>query len=152
MRNQTSTREKARLRSLCLPHYVAWLTAQPIPAIGLLFSAKTIQVGVKFKLGIVVYDQGTKSRYCMSVTWDTFGDHVVACHRRGDAISWHDRIRDRIASACSAANLSPVIERRNIIADNNSRPGDVYLPSWRSGQSPICCSNHNLDFLSATEH
>ena len=47
----------------------------------------------------------------------------------------HDRIRDCIASACSAANLSPAIEKRNLIAENNSRPRDVYLPSWKSGQS-----------------
>ena len=31
--------------------------------------------------------------------------------------------------------MSPVIEKRNLIAENNSRPGDVYLPSWKSGQS-----------------
>ena len=35
IRNQTSTREKARLQSLCLPHSGAWLAAPPIPAIGL---------------------------------------------------------------------------------------------------------------------
>ena len=60
---------------------------------------------------------------------------AVACHGRGDAISRHDRIRDRIASACSAANLSPVIEKRNLIAENNSSPGGVYPPSRKSGQS-----------------
>ena len=66
---------------------------------------------------------------------DTFGDHAVACNGRGDVISRHDRVRDCIASACSAANLSPVIEKRNLIAENNSRPGGVYLPSWKFGQS-----------------
>ena len=45
-----------------------------------------------------------------------------------------DRIRDRFASACSAANLSPVIEKQNIIAGNSSRPGDIILPSWKSGR------------------
>ena len=65
---------------------------------------------------------------------DTFGDHAVACHGRGDAISRHDRIRNRIASACLAVNLSPKIEKRNFIAENNSRQGDGYLPSWKSGQ------------------
>ena len=53
----------------------------------------------------------------------------------GDVISRHDRIRDRIASACSAANLSPVIVKGNLIAENSSRLGDVYLPSWKTGQS-----------------
>ena len=69
-----------------------------------------------------------------SGTLDTFGDHAVACQARGDVISRHDRICDLIASACLAANLSQVIEKRNLIAENNSRPGDVYLPSWKSGQ------------------
>ena len=66
---------------------------------------------------------------------DTFGDQAVACNGRGDAISRHDGIRDRIASACSAAKLAPVFEKRNLIAENNSRPADVYLLSWKSGQA-----------------
>ena len=38
-------------------------------------------------------------------------------------------------SACSAANLSPVSEQKNLIPETNSRPEDVYLPCWSSGQS-----------------
>ena len=106
-----------------------------IPAMGLHLSAKEFQVSVRYRLGIAVYDQERKCPYCKSGTLDTFGDHAVACHGRGDAISRHDRIRDRIASACLVANLSPVIEKRNLIAENNSRPGDVSLPCWKSGQS-----------------
>ena len=49
-------------------------------------------------------------------------------------ISRHDRVRDRIFIACSTANLSPVCEQKNLIPDNNSRPGDIYLPSWSVGQ------------------
>ena len=135
IRNQTSTREKARLQSLCLPHSGAWLAAPSIPAIGLHLSADEFQVNVKYSLGIAVYDQERKCPYCKSGTLDTFGDHEIACHGRGDAISRHDRIRDRIAFACSAANLSPAIEKRNLLAKNNSRPVDVYLLSWKSGQS-----------------
>ena len=36
------------------------------------------------------------------------------------------------SSACSATKLSQVIEKRNLIAENNSRPANVYLPSWES--------------------
>ena len=135
IRNQTSTREKARLQSPCLPPSGAWLSAPPIPARDLHLSAKEFQVSVKYRLGIAVYDQERKCPFCRSGTLDTFGDHAVACHGRGDVISRHDRICDRIASACSAANLSPVIEKRNLIAENNSRPGDFYLHSWKSGLS-----------------
>ena len=31
--------------------------------------------------------------------------------------------------------MAPVIEKRHLIAENNSRSGEVYLPSWKSGQS-----------------
>ena len=75
-----------------------------------------------------------KSPYCRSGNLDIFGDHAVICPGRGDAISRHDRIRDRFASACSAANLSQVIEKRILIAGNGSRPGDIFLPSWKSGR------------------
>ena len=71
----------------------------------------------------------------MSGTLNTFGNHAVACHGRGDASLRHDRSRDRIASACSAANLSPPIEKRNLIAENKSRQGDDSQPSGKSGQS-----------------
>ena len=56
---------------------------------------------------------------------DTFDDFSVACHGKKYAISRHDRFRDFIASACSAANLSPVVENLNLIAENNSHSGDV---------------------------
>ena len=67
------------------------------------------------------------------MTLDIFGDHAVIFHGRADATSRHDRIRDRIASAFSAASLSQVIEKRNLIA-GNARPGDIFLPSWKSGR------------------
>ena len=49
-------------------------------------------------------------------------------------ISRHDRVRDSVFAACSTANLSPVFEQKNLFPDNNSRPGDIYLPSWSAGQ------------------
>ena len=62
------------------------------------------------------------------------GDHAVSCHGRGDLISHHDRIRDKIISACSGALLSPISEQKNLLPDNNSRPGNIYLPVWNAGQ------------------
>ena len=64
----------------------------------------------------------------------TLGDHAVACHGRGNMISRHDCLRDKMFSACSAANLSPVCEQKNMITETNSRLGDVYLTCWSAGQ------------------
>ena len=85
---------------------------------------------VKYILGIAVYGDERKCPYCRS----GIRDHAVICHGRRDPISRHDRIRDRIASACSAANLSQVIEKRSFIAGNSSRPGNIFKPSWKSGR------------------
>ena len=56
-----------------------------------------------------------------------------ACHDRGDAISRHDRIRDQIVSACSSANLSPVVEK-SLIPESQSPPRDIFVPTWKAGK------------------
>ena len=128
--NQTSEREKARLLSLSLPQTEAWLSAAPIPALGLhLFRA-----AVKYRIGAPIYEKEMKCPYCKTGSLDTLGDHAVACHGRDDMISRHDRLRDKIFSACSAANLSPVCGEKNLIPETISRPGDVYLRCWSAGQ------------------
>ena len=43
-------------------------------------------------------------------------------------------MRDRIFAACSTGNLAPICEKENLIPDNNSRRGDIYLPSWSAGE------------------
>ena len=121
------------MQSLCLPQSGEWLAALPVPALGLHLNPSEFQISVKYRLGSAVYEDERKSPRCRSETTDIFVDHAVICHGRGDAISQHDRIPDRIASACSAANLSPVIKKRNFIAGNSSRPDNVILPSWKSG-------------------
>ena len=62
------------------------------------------------------------------------GVHAVSCHGGGDMISRHDRIGDKIISACSGALLSPISQQKSSLPDNNSRPGDIFLPVWNAGQ------------------
>ena len=149
LRNQSSNREKARLQSFCLPHSGAWLAAPPVPALGLPLSPSEFQISVKYRLGFAVYEDERKCPYCRSGTVDIFGDHAVICPGRGDAISRHDRIRDRFASACSAAKLSPVIEKRNLIAGNGSRPGDI--SAFMKIRSASCSRRHR-NFTIAIKH
>ena len=132
--NQTSEREKARLLSLSLPQSGAWLSAAPIPALGLHLLPNEFRAAVKYRLGAHIYKKERKFLYCKTASLDTLGDHAVACHGLGDLISRHDRLRDKVFSACKAANLSPVCEQKNLIPETNSQPGDVYLPCWSAGQ------------------
>ena len=132
--NQTSNREKARLLSLTLPQSGAWLSAPPIPRLGLHLQPNEFRAALKYRIGVPLYIEERKCPYCQNGRLDKLGDHALSCHGRGDMISRHDRVRDRIFAACSTANLSPVCEQKNLIPDNNSRPGDIYLPSWSAGQ------------------
>ena len=46
----------------------------------------------------------------------------------------HGRIRDKIVSACSSASLSPVVEKENLIPENQTRSGDIFVPTWKAGK------------------
>ena len=132
--NQISSWEKTRLLSLTLPQSGAWLFAPPIPSLGLYLQPSDFRVALKYRIGVPLYIEERNFPYCQNGRLDKLGDHALSCYDRGDMISWHDRVRDRIFAACSIANLAPVCEQKNLIPDNNSRPEDVYLPSWSAGQ------------------
>ena len=89
---------------------------------------------MKCRSGVPLYDSDRRCPYCKSAILDIFGDHAVSCHGRGDIISRHDRVRDTKMTACSSANLSPVCEQKHLLPEKDSRPGDVYLPSFIAGQ------------------
>ena len=44
---------------------------------------------------------------------------------------------ETIMAACSSAILSPVCEQKHLLPENNSRPGNVYLPSFIAGQPAV---------------
>ena len=110
--NLACERESARLLSLSVRHAGAWLSAPPIPALGLHMAPNEFTISAKYRLGVPVYDAERKCPFCKAGFLDINGDHAIACHGRGDAIARHDRIRDKIVSACSFANLSPVVEKK----------------------------------------
>ena len=61
------------------------------------------------------------------------GDLDVSCHGRGDMISRHVHIQDKILSACSGALLSPICQQKTLLPENNSRPGEIFLPVFDAG-------------------
>ena len=131
--NLACERESARLLSLSVRHAGAWLSAPPIPALGLHMAPNEFRISAKYRLGVPVYD-AERCPFCKAGVLDIYGDHAIACHGREDAIARHDRIRDKIVSACSSANLSPVVEKKNLIPESHSRPGDIFVPTWKAGQ------------------
>ena len=110
--NQISNREKARLLSLTLPQFGAWLSAPPIPSLGLHLQPNEFRVTLKYRIGVPLYIEERKCPYCQNGRLDKLGDDALSCHGRGDMISRHDRVRDRIFAACSTANLAPIYEQK----------------------------------------
>ena len=92
---ESSIREKTRLQSLSLPHSGAYLSAAPIPALGLHLSSNEFRAALKYRLGVKLYENKRKCPFGKSGTLDVMGDHAVSCHGRGDMISRHDCMRDK---------------------------------------------------------
>jgi len=51
----------------------------------------------------------------------------------GERIGRHNRLRDLLFQISSQAALSPVREERALLPVKDSRPADVFLPSWFQG-------------------
>ena len=56
-------------------------------------------------------------------------------------------------SACSSANLPPVVEKENLIPESQSLPGDIFVPTWKAGKlaafdvTVIRCCNPTLSLM-----
>ena len=80
---------------------------------------------------------------------DPFGDHTIICATENERICRHDALRDAIFEQAQHAGLFPKREVRSLVPDNDTRPGDVFIPNWRGRQhafdvavtSPLCASN-----------
>ena len=128
------SREQARLQSLSLPHAGAWLTAVPIKGLDLHLLPAEFQAAVRYRLGLPVFASARRCPACPSGTLDVLGDHAVACGGSGGRISRHDRLRDIIFNATTAASLAPIKEQRNLIPGERSKPGDIFVPTWSAGR------------------
>ena len=135
--NLACERESARLLSLSVRHAGAWLSALLIPALGFHMASNEIRISVKYRLGVPVYEAERKCPFCKAGVLDIYGDHAIACHGRGDAIARHDRIRDKIVSACSSANLSQVVEKKEPNSRKPVTPRRHLCPDLESGKT--CC-------------
>ena len=132
------------MQSLYLPQSGAWLSVAPISALGyiyLLMSSVLLSktVGVK---------NCTRTRenslFCKPGTVNVMGDYAVSCHDRDDIISPHNRVRDKIISACTGALLFLIYEQKRLLPDNSSRPGDMIYLECRSISSfrPFSVTSH----------
>jgi len=148
----------ARLRSLSLQNSGAFLNVIPSHSFGLSMLPANFQISLLRRRGLPVYNLSSPVSSPVSFSFpcpicgdpsDMFGDHALVCASHGERIMRHDLLRNLLFKTAQSAGLSPVLEQRNLIDGSNSRPGDVFLPSWQRQPTafdimvthPICKSH-----------
>ena len=62
------------------------------------------------------------------------GDHAIVCANHGERIARHNMLRDAIYQAASQAALRPAREEQALLPGSESRPADIFLPSFDKGR------------------
>ena len=126
-------RSSARLLSLTLPQAGAFLNAIPNPIFGLSILPENFRISLQYRLGLPVYNSSHPCPACGKDS-DIFGDHTITCASEYERIHRHDTIRDAIFDSAKHAGLSPIKEAR-VVLNSQSRPGDIFLQSWKGRQT-----------------
>ena len=120
--------------SLSVRYAGDWFSAPPIPALGLHMAPNEFRISAKYRLGVPVYEVEKKFLFCKAGVHDIYGDHAIACHGRGDAIVRHDRIRNKNSVWLLICESLTSSGKKNIIPESQSRPGDIFVPTWKAGK------------------
>ena len=80
--NQISNREKVCLLSLTLPQPGAWLSATPIPILGLHLQPNEFRATLKYRIGVPLYVEERKCPYLQNGRLEKLADHALSCHGR----------------------------------------------------------------------
>ena len=77
-----TTREKARLHSVALPHAGDWLFVVPSPSPGLNLRPAEFRAAMLYRLGMPIFDSEGPCIACGNTNSDCYGDHTVGCTSR----------------------------------------------------------------------
>ena len=88
---------------------------------------------LRYRLGIKIYSSEGPCPAC-GLPSDQWGDHALACAKRGERIDRHDLLRDLIFGVASNASLGPSKEERHLLPGSAARPGDVLIRRWSDGK------------------
>ncbi len=92
------------------------------------------QMLCRYRIGIPIFPQGTKTCQLCKGSCDGFGDHASFCSTGGGLIRRHDRIRDYLASECRKGGFLVEVESRNVFMYNSKKPGDLKIMSIQAGE------------------
>ena len=126
--------DQARLACQQAPHSSAWLTAPPVPALGLKFGSREYRLLLGWWLGVPLLAEDTSASRCPQCgdSVDIYGDHAVSCRRNGPWLR-HRALQDTLQAMLVGSGIAA---RREVSVGSKDRPADIYLPSF-AGSGPV---------------
>ena len=101
---------------------------------------------IQYRLGMKIFSKEGIFPAC-GASSDPLGDHALSCASNGARIVRHNLLSDCLYETAAQIALAPAREERSLIPGSQSRPADVYLPSWANWRdaasdvtvvSPLC--------------
>jgi hypothetical protein len=126
-------RNKGRLLSLPTSWALGYLTALPLPYLGLILPPRHFQRVVQFRLGLKTCP-AVHSPKCRLHVMDLYGDHAVTYKHRPHTIRRHDRMPYVQNIIANEASLKSCLEKTDLIASRKDRPADILLLMFYAGQ------------------
>jgi hypothetical protein len=129
----SNVRNRGRFLSLRAGWASGYLTALPLPYLGLTLPPRHFQRVVQFRLGLKTC-LVVRCPKCRLHVMDPYGDHAVTCKHGLHIIRRHDRMPYVQNIIAIEAGLKSRLEKTGLIAGRKDRPVDVLLPMFWAGQ------------------
>ena len=130
-----AVRDIARLASLSIKnsHAGDWLTATPLPSLGLLLKPPEFVAAMRYRLGHPVFGTDGPCPACGQPS-DSKGDHALNCAWQGERIARHNALRDTLYNTAVRAALGPTKEGQYLLPGEGGKPADVFIPRHAGGK------------------
>ena len=121
-----------------------WLTALPIPSLGLKMSHRAFAACVRFRLGMPLYSFNSalpiECPECHKNVLDRWGHHSVICKFSNDRNSRHNQVRDVVHNFAVQGGLSCQKEVKHLLAHHQDgaigqKPADILIHDYKHGKA-----------------
>ena len=137
---------RARLLAASSSHSGSWLSATPIPSLGLHLDDSSVQVGVALRLGAPVCE----AHLCRcGHRVDALGHHGLSCRYSAGRLPRHANLNDVVKRALASAGIPSWLEPVGLDRGDGRRPDGVTVFPYHRGRS-LCWDSTCVDTFSAS--
>ena len=134
LESETSPVDRARLLAVAAEHSSDWLSAIPVPALGLKLDNMSLRIATGLRLGSSLC-QPYKCK-CGDLV-DTSGRHGLSCKNAKGTFSRHQQVNDLLKRALGSAQATAILEPPGLARKDGKRPDGLTLIPWSRGRSLV---------------